>query len=1184
MYRLLAFFALLLVVAPTPAVFGQHAPRLDGPEARYAADATTGVPTLAPELTADLLAGQRARRASLLAELERAPRPRRATATPPQRRGGATVFTVDNAFDDPDTAPGDSLCSTFFLDCTLRAALEEANATPGTNPIRIEFALAFGPVGQPDPETGVWTIFPNLTSAGSLGPLPTVTRSAVTVDGQTQGGASCGALTEGVPHDLRVALDGSLLTGAGNGLAASNAAAGVTFRGLLVRRFPGYGLVGGGAGSLLDCLNVGVEVDTAAAVPNADGVLVGAGPSAGVVTVQNSLVSGNLGAGVVLARNRTEVRHNLIGTDETGSLALGNGGGGVFVVGDDVVLDGNVVSANGADGITLSTAGALTAERAVLTANLVGLARNGTGLGLGNAGDGIAVSGGANGHRIGEAGAGNTVAANVGAGLRLAGPGNTALGNTIGLAAGNGAAPNAVGVEITAAGNVLGGGAAGERNVISGNSGDGVVVSADDVSVTGNVIGLAASGATRANDLGVVVGAVSGVSLSGNTISGNRFGGVTATGCDDLAVSDNRIGTRQNGLVARANGGAGLAASECGGLTIEGNVVAANLGDGVAVTSAASGGLVVVRDNTVGLGADGAAALGNDGIGILVSAPALTVRLGEPGAGNVVGDNAGPGIVLDGGVGARIEANTVGVSAAGTVGRGNGASGISVLNAAGTVVRGNLVSDNADIGVFLDGTSRDAIQGNVVGTDAAGTLDLGNGRAGIFCEDATDALVGGTGPGEGNTVAFNTDAFTDGDGVFLKPPCQRIAILGNSIYRNDGLGIDLFPQPVAPNDPGDGDSGANGLTNFPVITAAESDGAALTLSFFMDALPNQAYRVEFFANAAPDPRGYGEGESFVAATTVTTGANGFRAETITVPSEVPAGAWIAATATPIDAATPTGFRGTSEFSEAVRVVGGTSAPLAVTITPTSQTPPLVLPLGERLFFSVTFAVGPTGPSSFQYWTEAVTPSGNVVSPIIGPTTVALTPGTSQTIRLSQRAPTNVSLGVYTYRVRVGTFPNSVLAEDGFTVTLVPPTGAAALQDADRPGAWLAFDAAGNPLDADAPLDLRTGTETAEPGEGHADEALPEAVTLEAVFPNPARGAVTVAFALPEAGLVRLTVYDALGRAVALLADGEAEAGRHATTLDGSTLPAGTYLVRLEVADLGNRAGGTVQSRRLTIIR
>ena len=84
--------------------------------------------------------------------------------------------------------------------------------------------------------------------------------------------------------------------------------------------------------------------------------------------------------------------------------------------------------------------------------------------------------------------------------------------------------------------------------------------------------------------------------------------------------------------------------------------------------------------------------------------------------------------------------------------------------------------------------------------------------------------------------------------------------------------------------------------------------------------------------------------------------------------------------------------------------------------------------------------------------------------------------------------------------------------------------------------------------------------------------------LQAPQPNPMRDRATVTFTLADAGEVRLVVYDALGRAVAVLADGPAEAGTHRVTLDGTALPTGVYLLRLTTAD------GQAATQRLTLIR
>jgi CSLREA domain-containing protein len=90
-------------------------------------------------------------------------------------------------------------------------------------------------------------------------------------------------------------------------------------------------------------------------------------------------------------------------------------------------------------------------------------------------------------------------------------------------------------------------------------------------------------------------------------------------------------------------------------------------------------------------------------------------------------------------------------------------------------------------------------------------------------------------------------------------------------------------------------------------------------------------------------------------------------------------------------------------------------------------------------------------------------------------------------------------------------------------------------------------------------------------------SLPEAVALYGPSPNPLRTTAAVGYDLPEAAHVRLAVYDALGREVALVVDAEMEAGHHEATLDGAGLPSGAYLLRLE-------AGAFVRVRPLTRVR
>jgi len=56
---------------------------------------------------------------------------------------------------------------------------------------------------------------------------------------------------------------------------------------------------------------------------------------------------------------------------------------------------------------------------------------------------------------------------------------------------------------------------------------------------------------------------------------------------------------------------------------------------------------------------------------------------------------------------------------------------------------------------------------------------------------------------------------------------------------------------------------------------------------------------------------------------------------------------------------------------------------------------------------------------------------------------------------------------------------------------------------------------------------------------------------------------TISYSVPESALVRLIVFDVIGREVARLVDGTIDAGIHTVSFDASRLPSGTYLYRLE---------------------
>ncbi len=88
---------------------------------------------------------------------------------------------------------------------------------------------------------------------------------------------------------------------------------------------------------------------------------------------------------------------------------------------------------------------------------------------------------------------------------------------------------------------------------------------------------------------------------------------------------------------------------------------------------------------------------------------------------------------------------------------------------------------------------------------------------------------------------------------------------------------------------------------------------------------------------------------------------------------------------------------------------------------------------------------------------------------------------------------------------------------------------------------------------------------------------PPAFSLEQNFPNPFNPATTIRFGLAGAANVTLTVYDILGRRVAVLVNERLGAGNHDVRFDGTGLASGVYFYRIQ-------AGSFVQTRKLCLVR
>ncbi len=344
------------------------------------------------------------------------------------------------------------------------------------------------------------------------------------------------------------------------------------------------------------------------------------------------------------------------------------------------------------------------------------------------------------------------------------------------------------------------------------------------------------------------------------------------------------------------------------------NIIAANNILGIGIGEGGSTGNLV-QGNFIGTDVTGTKDLGNGLFGVTI-ANALGNTIGGTarGAGNLIsGDNRiGIWMINPNATGNRVQGNLIGTDITGTIALGNSYSGVLIQNAPNNIIGGttagarNVISgNNSGVVIYDKNATGNLVQGNFIGTKTNGTGELGNAHDGI-------AIFGDA---SNNTVSKNRIAF-NGRGVGVGSGTNN-AISSNSIHSNTGLGIDLVPDGLTPNDEGDGDTGANNLQNFPVLTATDSDDDEITIEGTLNSAPNTTFRLEFFSNPDCDPSNHGEGKKFLGSKNVTIDGSGKANFKARFEIEVARGQWITATATDPS-------NNTSEFSQCFAVTASSS--------------------------------------------------------------------------------------------------------------------------------------------------------------------------------------------------------------------------------------------------------------------
>ncbi len=230
------------------------------------------------------------------------------------------------------------------------------------------------------------------------------------------------------------------------------------------------------------------------------------------------------------------------------------------------------------------------------------------------------------------------------------------------------------------------------------------------------------------------------------------------------------------------------------------------------------------------------------------------------------------------------------------------------------------------------------MKATIIGTDATGTNALAEWPCGLIIFGGTTNNIIGLKPdgsGSGNQIAFNY-----GDGVLVGDTnTAGIAIRGNSIFGNGGLGIDLL-------------NSGNDQQSSPVITNAVGYATSTVVSGTLHSLTNAAFLIDVYRNPAANPT---EGEFYAGTVNVTTDGSGNASFALTNNTGNYAGQYVTATAT-----SATGD--TSEFSAGLLAFNGPAAQFT----------------GPFLSGAGGFAFSLTLQTNFSYHIQAAT---NLVAPV-----------------------------------------------------------------------------------------------------------------------------------------------------------------------------------------------------------
>ena len=727
-------------------------------------------------------------------------------------------LVVNSNADRPDSSPVGGICDTgqtvtkggaTVPECTLRAAIETANADP-TAARRVTFDID----GAATPQIGLTSALPALSAPIDLD-----------------------ATTQPTTHQVQLRPAAG---GPPDGLKVS--AAGTSIHGFVLGGFTGTAIQLADAPDAVVAGNIiGLGPDGVTADPVGFGVLVRRGTG---ITVGGSAADANaisatgygVYVGAVTATSPAigiTVSHNRIGTNATGTAAIGTGpDAGIFAAGTssslvDLTASSNVIHAR-AVGIEVAGPGLAGAS---LSQNRVGVPATDD-QPLGSTG-GIRVDG-----APGVAVTGNRVLVSDAAEISIAGsiqlslaPDGTIVPNSPLLPPGGGP------------------------------------VTGGTATVSGNTLGIQTPGGTPALNGVIVWAGADGVTVDDNRSSGHAGTEVDLKGGTGHTVTRNRLGAL--GLAGVTHSQSGISARETDNLRVgtaadDGNTIG---GTSTAISVAGTSGHqitgLLVAGNTIGFTTDGSVAdVSTRGIFVQHAKESVV------GPGNVVASVGGPAVQIGSGVqGVTITGLTVGTDASAVtprpvdVGIGVGSAGAPDADQPTGVVIGPDVRivDAASSGITSYATDL-AITGTTLGVLGDGQTLSGNHTGIRIARGAT-------------TVRATTVAGSAADGVTVAANAT-LDLRESTVRNNAGSGVSVDPSGKATirttrfiTNGGEPIAGG-GSPTAPVLSgAARIEVGTTTRTWLVVNAPSSTGTFEVFGN--PSCAGDPEAEQVLFSTTVT---------------------------------------------------------------------------------------------------------------------------------------------------------------------------------------------------------------------------------------------------------------------------------------------------------------------------